>query len=286
MEKKQNFWNTPYPVSIQNLLAPAWNALIGKCEWKKRSEQGTRRLLCILSLVSLVLIFIVDGVTNPLEYLVELPALDFSDMETDYAEYAGYYYMCLLVVTGLLMSGLQWWINRDEEKVWSINGLLLWVTGLAVAILADVITRNIVLDNIVIPALENRDTGISSAYWSIAILLLIHFCMYFSIEDMSSNTVSAILTPYVMVSYEAYIGAEGIMGVQLIKFLAVTVFLKIILMVLEKIGVTGFLSDVMVKYAYTPKYIPYTLILPLLLPFLPIMYIKYLGCRNKIKETE
>lgn len=53
--KKNNFWNTPYPVTIMN----AFKTLLPKNgeEKKTRSPRGIRRLLVVCALVSLVLIW-------------------------------------------------------------------------------------------------------------------------------------------------------------------------------------------------------------------------------------
>lgn len=283
--KKRTFWNTPYPVSIMN----AFKTLLPKNreEKKPRSPRGVRRMLGVFAAVSLILVWILEGFVNPLEYLVDLPAFSYEEMEGVYAGYDAFYYLWLLAVTAAMMTLLKQFIcNGKEFPIWTVNGILFWIVGLAVALLADVVTRNIVMERFVIPAMENADTSLTNARIMILSLFLVHFSAYFVVEDLSGNCMSALLTPYVLSAYDTYFAAGGLMRVQLVKFLVLTLMLKLLLIVLDKLGVTGFLSDLMIKYAYTPKYIPFVFLLVLAAPFLPFMYIGYLIKKGKNKNNE
>lgn len=278
--KKNNFWNTPYPVTIMN----AFKTLLPQNgeEKKTRSPRGVRRLLVVCALVSLILIWVIDGFSNPFEYLVDLPSLTYEEIVNAFPGYEAYYYMWLMIITAVMVKILKQLVCSDKDfSVWSVNGALFWVVSLAVAILAGAVTRSIVMPRFVLPMVEKASNASSDIGVLILSVLVTHFAFYFAVEDFSSSAVAVIAAPYAIRFFNTYIPAEGLLDIQLVQFLVLTFLLKLLVTVLDKLGVTGFLSDLLTRYLYTPKYMPFSGLALFAIPFLPFMYIRYLIRKGK-----
>lgn len=279
MEKKP-FWLTPYPELIVN----AYKKLLPQREKKERSPRGIRRLLCVLAIVSVVLIWVVEGFVNPLEYLVDMPALSLLEAFDAYPNPLGsYYYMYLLGVTAVMMTALKHFVCGEKDlPIWTLNGVLYWLVGLAVAILADALTRNIIMDRMMVPGLQGGMDTAESILLSILSLILVHFLFYFALEDFAGNGMAALLTPYAIAAYNKIFAPVGFMDVQLVKFLILTLVLKLFLLVLDKLGIAKLLSKLLIGIAYI--LIPGVLFGAIALPILPYIIVWWL-VRRKMKKN-
>lgn len=277
---KKPFWLTPYPVLIVN----AYKKLLPQREKKERSPRGIRRLLCVLAIVSVVLIWVVEGFVNPLEYLVDMPALSLLESVDAYPGQLGsYYYMCLLGVTAVMMNGLKHFVCGEKDlPIWTVNGVLYWLTGLAVAILADAVARNIIMDRMMVPGLQGGQETAESVLLSIVSLLLVHFLAYFAFEDFAGNSMAALLTPYAIVMYNKVFEPVGFMDVQLVKYLILTLVLKLFLIILDKLGIAKLLSKLLIGLAYVV--VPVAMFGALAIPILPYILVWWL-VRRKMKEN-
>ena len=286
MAEKKAFWNIPYPEMIMSMLRkmlPEWK------ETKDRSPRDTRRLLVGLAVAALVLIWVLEGFANPLEYLVDMPALDLLDAVASYPRpYGNYYYLWLLGITTLMMSILKRLVcGEDEFPVWTVNGVLYWAVGLAVAILADALTRNVIMDRLMIPGLENMTASFTSAQYAVLMLFLVHFLFYFAIEDFSGNCMAALLTPYAIAAYNKVVAPTGLMDIQLVKFLIITLVLKLILVVLEKLGITQLVSRALIRSFYTLAGVPKMILTVIALPILPYIILwRLIRGRKKDNATQ
>lgn len=283
-EKKKTFWNTPIPETIMNLVRPVWRSVTGGREPQIRSERGTRRLLVVLAVVSVALIWILEGFVNPVEYLVDLPIFDFNEMQQQYPDHYAFYFYWVLIMVALLMTLVRCLVRNDKEyPIWTLNGVLYWVVGLAMGILADVITRNIFMEQIVVPGLESWTTSMDAYKTVIGMLILLLFSFYFVLGDFSETAISVMITPFAMELYERFVPGNGILHIVLIEYLIITLVMKLVLHVMEMRGVISSFANLFVKYCYTPKYMPFAMLYIFVLPFLPILLIWYF-IRGKKKE--
>lgn len=286
MEQKA-FWDIPYPELIVALFRKIfpWRLTV-----KERSPRGTRRLLCVLAVASLVLIWIVEGFVNPLEYLVDMPAFDLQAIVDAYPDdIASFYYMWLLIVTMIVMTVLKRVVCSEKEfPIWTVDGWLYWVVSLGAAILADAITRNIIVDLLYLPFIQKTEGSAFSNTDLFLMLLLMHFLFYFVIEDFASNGIAVMLTPYAITAYDKLLEPTGFLDIQLVKFIILTMVLKLILLVLEKLGITKLLSDLLKTFSYTLAGIPKLMLFLIAFPIWPFLLIWWLiwGRKKKKKATQ
>ena len=281
MEKKP-FWLTPYPELIVN----AYKKLLPQREKKERSPRGIRRLLCVLAIVSVVLIWVVEGFVNPLEYLVDMPALSLLESVDAYPGQLGaFYYMSLLGVTAIMMTALKHFVCGEKDlPIWTVNGVLYWLTGLAVAILADALTRNILMDRMMVPGMQGIQDNTKVFLLLIVSLFLVHFLAYFAFEDFAGNGMAAMLTPYAIAMYNKVFEPVGFMDVQLVKYLILTLVLKLFLILLDKLGIAKLLSKLLIGLCYVV--IPVAMFAALAFPILPYILVWWLVRRKMKKNTE
>lgn len=268
--EKETFWTRPYPESILNLFKPLWK----NRERKPRSEKGIRRLLIVLAVVAVLLILLINGFADPMGYFVDIPSFSLGDMMEAYPDYYAYYFIGLMAVTAAMTAILRAVVRSKEEiSPWSVNGILLWIVCIAVGILADTLTREVLLEKWVIPVYEHRNDSFEAAWQFAYMLIAVVLSWYFVMDDFTGNALSITLTPYVMYAFRWLTPDDGIFSNTLVTYLIVTALLKVLLNLLEKIGLDQVIANFFKKYFYTPKYMWRTYLYIFFLPLLPLILI-------------
>lgn len=278
----KNFLNTPLPLTFLKPFQALLRLLRGDKQTKQPSDAEIRKYLLILGILSLPIIWIMEGLGNPLELLVDIPLYTFSIYPAPYNDF----YMVLVVFfTMLAMYGVQYGICKGNEySIFSINGLYLWLIGTAVGLLVDTFTRNILMDKILLPwgiYANGQNDPVALG----ALGLVLSFMLFYAFNDAMSTTLAVMATPLVMGLYRMLTPASALWQNVLVSQLIVTFALKLLLMVFEKIGLIGWIVEVLSKYCYTPRYIPMFFVYIMLIPLWPILLIWKLARRKKTKET-
>lgn len=199
-QEKPGWMDTPYPELLLMPVRKLWEAVTGGRTLKPLPDRVLRRVLLILTVVSLAVIWLMEGLVNPLELLVDIPF--FSFVET-VEEWKGYYLVFLPFFTLLAVSLLNALVCRGRElPLFSANGLLYWVVCLALSIVVDSFMRNMFLPwfhGIYVQIMEMPgDTSMRKPFYLLLFLLVMVIATYYALRDITSTSLSIFATPYLV----------------------------------------------------------------------------------------
>lgn len=285
-KEKKGFWYTPLPLYVLTPFKFIIENLFGGKKIPPFTDKILRIILICFGIVSLPVIWIMEGVGNPLELFVDIPFFSLAEYPN---EYSAYYFVFIPFFTMLLMMILNHGICRGKEyKFFSVNGILVWVISLALGIVADSFTRNIFLEKYFITFYERTKNASIEQYqdkWILVLLLILTlFAFYYVLDDSMSSSLSIFITPYLMIGYHKYVPTVGILQNVLVEYLIITFVLKWIVTLADKAGLIEIVTKFIGKYFYTPRYFVKTYLLLILMPLWPILIIVYLVRHNKKKS--
>jgi len=239
--------DVPFPVWYVRPFRWIYRKLTGNRPMPEMSPKASRLYLGIGALVALVLIWMLEGFVNPLELFVDIPTYDTSL----YGVYAFLQILLVLTYTSVILK-IAYFPIRKEPKFFSPEGMLMWVIGAAVGMLADSIAR-LTMDVVLMPILRTNSTT-SLAYCIVA--LVFNGALFFILNDSFSTAISVELVPLISLYYTMFIPTNTFFGNPLIRQLVITFVLSLIMSLIEKTGVIDKITKLCIKYFYTPRYMP------------------------------
>ena len=223
--------------------------MLEKTRLGHRSPKTLRILALVFAGLSVLLTLLINGLSDPLGYLVDIPSFALADMMDAYPEYYGYYFIALLAVTAAISASVEAIICGEEEvSPFSADGVLLWVVGIAVGILADSIARDILMEKWILPVLEHKNESLEAAKHLLILLIAVVTAWYFVMDDFTGNALSITMAPYAMQILEGVLPDSGILANHTVLFILLTAVLKLLLYILEKLHVDAIIGGFFKKY--------------------------------------
>ncbi len=246
--------DVPYPVWYIRPFRWIFRKLTAGRSLPTMSQKASRLYLMICGLASLILMWMFEGFGNPLELFVDIPTFDFSL----YGKFALFHMILVLFFTALLLQLIYLPVRSKETKFFSVDGMLMWVIGAAVGMLADSVARA-AMDSIVMPTMLEADGQMTVSY--VIVMLMLHAALFFVLNDCYAMAISVELVPLLSTYYTMLIPTDNFFGTPLIRQLIITFALSALMSLIAKTGIVEKVCRFVIKYATVPRYIPYMFII-------------------------
>ncbi len=291
-EEKISLLDTPIPVSILYPFKKIYHSIIGEKEIKPLPNKVLRIIFAGLIILFFAAIYLMEGISNPIELLVDIPLFSFDGFPEGYETY---YFVFIPFFILVFSKIIEHFICRGEHyPVVSVNGILLWIVNLLMGIFVDSLTRNVFLERFFIPfydASRGDEFSFENRILLIFLLSFTLFAFYYILNDSMQFSLSVFITPYILYGFDLLMIKTDIEVNMLLFYLIVTVVLKLILSIAEKFGLISFITNLIGKYCFTPRHLPKfylfvflgVLIGWIVVPFLPFIIPIYLIKKRKEK---
>lgn len=251
MQTKNNifheFWNTPFPEFFVNKTKTLFQGInLPSTELDPKDYLTKSGIIAVVSIVSLI---ILSGTFNPLDLLFEVPYLSAGDYLATISNWTNFTWTEYLVFSSICITIVLWIIqtfvfHKQEVKVLSVEGIVNALMTVVVAMLVDYICQDIFRifhEAFLTETLRDPATLLTA--------IAANFGLFFILQDAFTNQLSFSLTPMICKSLKL-----NLFGLGLIQFILVSAILKVVLTILEKIGIWDLVIDFIEKWIYTPKY--------------------------------
>ncbi len=187
-------WTNPYPEAILWPITQLFKRISVYMEKKPISDRRYRIQCLVISVVSFLMLFLLTGTENPLEFFVDIPIYDLSDFNTlvggdDYA-------LLTYMIGGAIVAAVTIYLirlflfNGKEFSLYSVNGICFEITTVFVTALLDIPIQKLAYTYAMtwLPSIEGKD--------EIGIFILgltLNFALYFVIQDSFSAILSSAL---------------------------------------------------------------------------------------------
>ncbi len=244
------FWQTPLPQFVVDKAMLLFKPLLRKIKEGHTSDQKVLKWSFGIILIGLVLILIQSGSLNPIDLLFDIPYLSVDEfivsISNHYSVTWGIYLAFVSTAAAGIMALIELFLTKG--KVYSMKtaqGILLAVMGVVVAIAIDGCCQDIyrVLH-------ETYMTESMMDPFTFGAMLFANFALFFFLEDALSTSLSFSMTPAIC----RMLGISAL-RLGLFHFILVACVLKVLLVLLSKIGLWEIVTGFIKKWCYTPKYI-------------------------------
>lgn len=244
------FWTTPYPDFFRGILHKVFLPLEERVR-KKELKDTTYLILEIIVIAAMIAVIImVTGIFNPLDLMFDVPYLGANDYLGTIENYNNYTWTTYFAFSGsiamIVLYLMQAFVFRGKTyKLLSVHGLLFAVMAVLIAVVCDMLFQDAfrvfhetyITDNIMAP-------------WNLASYLLANVTVYYVLADALGSALSFSITPVLC----KYLGIN-LFSMGLIHFIAMALILKLIMTLIDKIGVWEKIVAFIAKWIYTPKYL-------------------------------
>ncbi len=248
------FWNNPYPESLFGFIIRKFNNVLTTVATKQISDKKYRIDCLIIAALALAGLFILTGLKNPAELLVDIPIYDWAEspMNTDAEQHVFWFYIFLsaILIAATVYLIQIFILHVREEKLLSINGFLFFIMTITVSAFIDELVKWFVF---YIPSRELFDEITQSIEGAIIVGFIFNIILYFIMQDMFITLFASILGVSLVDIFQSQF--QEFVQDKLMLLIVVSFVLKIIIGILDKIGVWNGIMKFCVKMFYTPKYI-------------------------------
>ncbi len=245
-----DFWTTPYPDFFLSLVHKLFMPLEARAK-KKELKNSTYLMMEMVIIISMTaVIVLVTGIFNPLNLFFDVPYLSADEYLGSIENYNSYTWATYFAFSGtiamMVLYLVQTFLFRGKTyKLLSVHGLLLAVMAVLIAVVCDMLFQDAfrafhetyITDNIMAP-------------WNLAAYLLANVMVYYVLTDAISSVLSFSITP-VLCKYLGF----SLFSMGLIHFIAMALILKLIMTLVDKIGIWEKIVGFIAKWIYTPKYL-------------------------------
>lgn len=252
----KRLWNNPYPELLVAPLIRFFHRIECQRQENTLSDREYRFRGLIISGVAFVILWLLTGQRNPLEFLVDIPITDLEEfsMSVNGNEYIVTIYFlgnALVLIVCLYFIKL-FVFNAKEYTLFSVNGFLFYIMSLLVSTLVTIPVREITYDfyinhGTIIGRIESGETIIGL----IMIGLILNFILYFTLKDSVSAIFSSAISIELIILFQKYFQEKT--SIEIFYLVAVSIITRFFLEILERIGVWKWLGALLVKWFYTLK---------------------------------
>lgn len=249
-------WNNPYPELLVGPIICFFHRLESQRKENALSDGEYRFRCLIISGVALVILWLLTGQSNPLNFLVDIPITDLEEfsMSVNGNEYM---VMTYFLVNALALIVCLYFIklfvfNAKEYTLFSINGFLFYIMSLLVSTLVTIPVRKITYDfyikhETIIGQIERGETIIGL----IIIGIILNFILYFTLQDSVSAILSSAISIELIVLFQKYFQEKT--SIEIFYLIAVSIITRFILEILEMTGLWKCIGAFLAKWFYTLK---------------------------------
>lgn len=248
------FWNNPYPESLFGFIIRKFNNVLTTVATKQISEKKDRIDCLIIAALAFAGLFFLTGLKNPTELLVDIPIYDCAEfpMNTDAEQHIFWFYIFLsaiLIAAAVYLIQI-FILHVREEKLLSINGFLFFIMTITVSAFIDEFVKWFVF---YIPSRELFYEITQSIEGAIIVGFIFNIILYFIMQDMFTALFASILGVSFVDIFQSQF--QEFVPDKVMLLIVVSFVLKIIIGILDKIGVWNGIMKFCAKMFYTPKYI-------------------------------
>lgn len=245
-----DFWQTPLPQFIVDKVLFLFNPLLKKLKKDNVSDKNVLKWSFVITLFGLILILLQSGSLNPLDLLFDIPYLSVDEFIVSISNYSSVTWGIYLAFISVVSAAVMWLVEvfLTKGKIYSIKtiqGVSLAVMGIVVAVAIDGCCQNVyrVLH-------ETYMTESIADPFTFCAMTFANFALFFFLEDALSTSISFSMTPSICRMF-----GVSALRLGLFHFILVACVLKVVLIILSKIGVWNLVTGFIKKWCYTPKYI-------------------------------
>lgn len=222
---------------------------------KKPISNRRYRIQCsAISIASFLTLFLLTGIKNPLEFFVDIPIYDLVEFHHNVGgdEYALYTYMFLSAIctaVGIYLLRL-FLFHAREDNFFSVNGISFFVMTVFVSALISIPVQRLAY------AFSSTLLLDIEAMKTMGLIILgfaLNFALYFAMQDSFSAILSSAVGVELIMIFQEWF--QKFIPNRLVLLLVVSLMLRVLLEVLDLIGMWKPIVDFCAKWFYTPKYI-------------------------------
>ena len=233
-----DFWQTPLPQFIVDKVLFLFNPLLKKLKKDNVSDKNVLKWSFVITLFGLILILLQSGSLNPLDLLFDIPYLSVDEFVVSISNYSSVTWGIYLAFISVVSAAVMWLVEvfLTKGKIYSIKtiqGVSLAVMGIVVAVAIDGCCQNVyrVLH-------ETYMTESIADPFTFCAMTFANFALFFFLEDALSTSISFSMTPSICRMF-----GVSALRLGLFHFILVACVLKVVLIILSKIGVWNLVMD-------------------------------------------
>lgn len=248
------FWNHPYPESVMWPIVQGFRSIASYMEKNPISNRKYRIQCVVISAVAFLALFLLTGTKNPFEFFVDIPIYDLVEFNRNVGgdEYALYTYMfssAIFVAVGIYLIRL-FLFHAREDRFFSVNGIFFFVMSVFISALISIPVQRLsyAFSSSFLLDIEAMQTA-----GCIILGFALNFALYFAMQDSFSAILSsAVGVELIMIFQERF---QQFIPNRFVLLLLVSLILRVLLEVLDLIGMWRPIVDFCAKWFYTPRYV-------------------------------
>lgn len=252
----KRLWNNPYPELVVGPIVRFFHRIESQRKENILSDKMYRLRCLIISGIVFVILWLLTGQSNPLNFLVDIPITDLEEFSrsvngNEYIVMTYFLGNALVLIVCLYFIKL-FVLNAKEYTLFSVNGFLFYLMSLLVSTLVTIPVREITYDfyikhGTLIGRIENGETIIGL----VIIGIVLNFILYFTLQDSVSAILSSAISIELIILFQKYFQEKT--SIEIFYLFAVSIITRFFLEIFEMTGVWKCIGAFFAKWFYTLK---------------------------------